>query len=44
MTSVSRNKVCLKGTKISGYGRHKKESDDGNESPKMLPTAATLLG
>jgi hypothetical protein len=43
-------KVCLKGTKISGYSRHPKKCDDGTEScsttgvPKMFPTVAASLG
>jgi hypothetical protein len=32
LLAVSRNKVCLNGTKISGYWRHPKRCDDGAES------------
>jgi hypothetical protein len=45
LLDVSKNKVCLKGMKISGYGRHpSKKCDDGTEScsttgvPEMFPT------
>jgi hypothetical protein len=44
------NKICLKGTKISGYWTHPKECDNGIESysttavPKIFPTVAPSLG
>jgi hypothetical protein len=46
LLAVFKNKFCLKGTKISGYWKHKTKSDDGTESysrtgiPKMFRTVA----
>jgi hypothetical protein len=48
LIAVSKNKVCLKGTKMSRYWRHK-ICDDGTESysttgvPKLFPTVAASL-
>jgi hypothetical protein len=50
LVAVSKNKVCLKGTKISRYCRHSKKCDDGTESYstpgvlEMFPTVAASLG
>jgi hypothetical protein len=48
--SVPKNKVCLKGMKISGYWRHPKKCDNSNEShsttgvPNMFWTVAASSG
>jgi hypothetical protein len=50
LLAVSKNKFCLKETKISGYWLQWKRSGDGTESyfttgvPKMFPTVAASLG
>jgi len=50
MTAVSKNKVCLKGTKILGYLRRPRKCVDGTESysttgiPGISPTVAASLG
>jgi hypothetical protein len=50
LLALSKNKVCLKGAKISGYWRHPKKCDEGTENysttgvPKMFPTLAASLG
>jgi hypothetical protein len=46
--AVSKDKICLKGMKISGYCRHPKQNYDDTENysttgvPKMFPTVAML--
>jgi hypothetical protein len=45
LLAVSKNKYCLKGTKISGYWRHQKECDSTESYgitgiPEMFPTVA----
>jgi hypothetical protein len=48
LLAVSKNKVCLKGEKISGYCSHPTKCDDGSEScstagvPKMFPIVGLI--
>jgi len=50
LVTVSKNNVCLKGMKISGFWRHLKKCDSGTEScsttgvPKMFLTVAASFG
>jgi hypothetical protein len=50
ITCVSKTKVCLKRTNISGYRRYQKKCDDFTESysrlgvPKIFPTVTASLG
>jgi hypothetical protein len=49
LLAVSKNKVCFKGMKTSGYWRHLEnvtstESHSTTGVPKMFPTVAALLG